>query len=123
MNESTAKELLALLASQFGVCGPNFRFNRTNRGLYYPGTKTVTIARPYQNWGKRTCEHSLLHEFAHHLADERAIKANLRPDGHGNRFKNALWETVTAYYGDARKYPWGTEYTTVRAYGERRLSE
>lgn len=122
MESDKAKEILAVLASVFGVVEPGFRFNRANRGLYYPATKTVTIA--LSNWNsKRTHEHSLLHEFAHHLADERAIKFGVRCECHGNGFKNALWEVVTAYYGDARKYPWSTEYKQVRAYGERRMSE
>lgn len=104
------------------MCCPSFRFNRTYRGLYYPHNKTVTVPRNVHSDGKRTTEVRLLHEFAHHLADERQLARGLPIDGHGNAYKSALWDAVIIYFQDATRYPWSTEYTTVRAYGERRLA-
>lgn len=132
-DEGLCKLTLEQMASHFEVCVPRFRYNRSGRGIYYPDSKTVTIGRSYKY--HRTAEHSIIHEFAHHLADERdlAYRAVFRAENEQRRLQNlapkfypfakrrhhdklfceALFETAAFYYGTASEYSWETEYTSV----------
>jgi hypothetical protein len=119
-----AQEMCKILAAEFGISTPRFRFNKTNHGIYYGGV--VTIAKPERMWNpRRTPEHSLLHEFTHHLVWRRWLAKEYGfgppPAAHGDAFKHALWSVVRAWYTDVSLYPWATEYDRVRAYGEKRL--
>jgi len=123
LNADECREVLALLSSHFNICCPSFRFNRTARGLYYPASKTVTVPTNIWSQGLRTTEVRLVHEFSHHLCDERVIARNGHRVIHGPQFQQALWDVVNVYFGDSTRYPWQTEYARVRAYGERKLGQ
>lgn len=92
----------------------------------------------------RGVEPTLMHELAHHFAFERGRQLrldspprvaqrerlglsrhryaslyqhlNLRPRGesHGPQFVAALKRIARAWYGDERKYPWDSEYKSLR---------
>jgi hypothetical protein len=121
------------LSLHFEIKPPSFRFNRGSHGLYYSGRREVTTAPPERYSGGRSIEHSLVHEFAHHLADERNREAvaTARALGkswmhlplyahHGPAFRKALLEVATKFYGDPAKYPWDTEYPAIKKWAEER---
>lgn len=59
---------------------------------------------------------TLVHEFAHHIADFKAEKRA----GHGPHFRVALVQAATIAYGLATRYPrWVNEYDTVASWARR----
>jgi len=57
----------------------------------------------------RGVEASLIHEVAHLVAYPRE-----RNRHHDAAFMLALTEVAEAWYGDASRYPWQSEYASVR---------
>jgi hypothetical protein len=124
-----ALEIITRLSARFEVTPPSFRFNKSQRGMYYPITQEVTIARPLKQGTWRRGEHSLLHEFAHHLADLR-VRREYEAAGrkwsfkdlphHDERFRQALLEIATFYYdGEPKRYLWASEYKSIVGWARR----
>jgi hypothetical protein len=130
IHTADALEIIKRLSERFEVTPPTFRFNKSRRGLYYPAKQEVTIARPLKQGRRRRGEHSLLHEFAHHLADLR-VRREYEAAGrawsfkdlphHDARFRRALLDITTFYYdGDPKRYVWDSEYPAIISWATRR---
>jgi putative metallohydrolase (TIGR04338 family) len=106
-----------ILAAEFNVAPPKVVIGgrRKKGAAYYPGFKTIYI--PFQGTWRGT-EHSMLHEFAHHLTDAKTDWRLTRP--HGREFIECLRVVVLAWFGDLDKYNWKTEYKSIRAWYDRR---
>ena len=91
------------------------------------------ITMPCKSW--RGAHATLVHEFAHHLTHCTWIDACHRlgpdrrwrdyrfivPKPHGKLFHRMLTRVANAWYGDARLYPWITEYKRIAAAGPARV--
>lgn len=110
MTEQEAKDLLKVLAREFGVKIPKLRWSlRRKRGRY---TGRIIIVGPKVH--PNTLD-NLLHEFAHHLdKHSNGFCAN-----HERAFCETLERVVRFHYGDASLYPWKIEYQCVRNYAIR----
>jgi hypothetical protein len=110
-------EMVALLSTEFGINAPSITFTRSCTGTYYSRRHRIAIGMT--PW--RGIENTVLHEFAHALANILYGRIRRTPFGktirHGPEFAHCLIEIINAWYGDQVKYPWDTEYKNLQAYG------
>ena len=107
-----AKNVVSLLACSFSVSIPNVKIKtRGNCDVYNRFEKTISLIR---NRSYFSVEHATLHEFSHHLVNE---KYKYRPKRHhGKEFKSALLTVIKTWYGKEKTdcYPWHKEYKSIQ---------
>lgn len=112
------QEVANILAAEFNIFPPKVVVGgrRKKGAAYYPSIQTIYI--PFAGTWRGT-EHSLLHEFAHHLVDSQFDWRLMR--AHGPDFMKALRSVVLAWFGNIDDYNWATEYRSIRAWHDRRV--
>lgn len=104
MTYQQSVDLLARLSQHFGIDTPNLQLYLSEASLYHQPSNTIWLAS--HPW--RGTIDSILHEFAHALAD----KTMPSPEHHGRAFQDALLRVVTFYYGKPEQYGWHSEYVS-----------
>ena len=113
---TTAILALDLLCQEFNIPAHEIPIlvwsRRTTNGRFrwrgpLPGNwKLIIGPRCWRGW-----ELALLHEFAHYLVH----RSSSREQSHGKRFHYELTRIAAAWYGDAARYDWSTEYRSFRS--------
>lgn len=111
MTKEEAKEILSILAAEFGCKVPALYWSDNCRRGSADRTKWRISAGPRVWRGSTNC---LIHEFAHILTYHRFKEDH---GSHGNKFINALYDVAVAWLGDSSKYDWSSEYYSVMAAG------
>jgi hypothetical protein len=134
-----ARAMLKLLAEHFNVPPVKLRWLRDKRnrrgeaaGRYYHRTHTIRIwldrisheTREASTNGEpsrytMTLDSVLCHEFAHHLAAFRSAELNEINPPHSEQFWTSLRDVAAFWYGDARKYPWNSDYPAAHSFALR----
>lgn len=117
MTRDQAREVVALIAECFGVQPPTLRWSlRARNGLFLVQRRQIVVGP--RCW--RGVEATLLHEMAHHVLhhERRGLRrgGGRQCDIHGPAFSDTLHRIAEHWYGTAIRYPWDTEYASVRRF-------
>ena len=112
MTKEQAQRAIELLCERFGEPAPMLHWShRSSNGRAWSKHWTT---RPRIQIGPRCwrgVESAMVHEVAHIISPV---------PGHGLKFWQSLEKVAAAWYGDATRYPWKTEYASGKAYAGRR---
>jgi len=102
-----AREILIRPLGRFRVSVPKLRWSAYYRGFYNPKTQTIWMGRKLRSFNNPD---TLLHEFAHHL---NVMRGGVPYYHHRFPFVVCLIEVASVQYGNAARYNWDAEYSTV----------
>lgn len=130
-------EILEILSSYFGIEKPKLEWASNSFGTSKANgysNRIRIVPRMESNYRLNNVE-VLLHEFSHILTHHTYIK-NLSFEekykrstsgklirvvrSHGIEFKNTLLEVVEVWYGDADKYGWKKDYSSIAKWYSKR---
>jgi hypothetical protein len=122
MKREQVEAMLATLCGAFDLECPKTRLwiNGTGRAHYSPSRKQIFISSlvGLRGWDR---EMTVLHEFTHYLFHSKIgwSKNTRKYSWHGPLFRALLVEVAEFWFGDAKKYPWENEYTSVKLWAKK----